>query len=118
MLLVYFYDPASGTADDYNHIWRDPLVTRFVDKLAVTVVISADSESGAAFMERRRRSRRKPDLREPGIYFFSETGRSLGVLRGNLAGEEGIGQLMMMLGAADYARHEGDDDRVRRVRHW
>ncbi len=46
MLLVYFYDPASGTADDYNHIWRDPLVTRFVDKLAVTVVISADSESG------------------------------------------------------------------------
>ncbi len=118
MLLVYFYDPESGSADDYNHIWRDPLVTRFVDKLAVTVVISADSEAGAAFMERRRRGRRKPELRAPGIYFFAETGRSLGVLRGNLAGEEGIGQMMLMLGAADYARHENNDDRWRRARHW
>lgn len=115
LLLVYFYDAAAGTADDYNHIWADPLVQRFVDKLAVPVVISSDTEAGAAFMDRRRRA---PEVREPGIYFFSKTGRSLGALRGNLAGEEGIGQMMLMLGAADYARHENNDDKWRRKRRW
>ena len=114
LVLVYFFDEESGSADAYNHIWSDPLVTRFVDELAVPVVISSGSEAGEAFAERKTRRRRKTEPRTPGIYFFSETGRTLGVLRGTLEGQQGIGQMMLMLGAADYARHENKPDQGRR----
>ena len=120
-VMVYYYDAESGSADAYNHIWSDPLVARFVDKLAVPVVISSDSEAGETFAGRKKKRRRsKSDPTEPGIYFFSETGRTLGVLRGALDGQEGIGQMMLMLGAAEYARHESKNDRGRRryMRHW
>ena len=112
----YYFDEEAGTADAYNHIWSDPLVTRFVDKLAVTAVIGSASEAGVAFAEPKRK-RRKAEAKSPGIYFFSETGRSLGVLRGALDGQEGIGQVMLMLGAADYARNESQDRKPRRYRH-
>ncbi len=120
LVLVYFFDEEDSSADAYNHIWRDPLVTRFVDKLAVSVVISSASEAGEAFAYRNTRRKRKISPREPGIYFFSERGRTLGVLRGALDGQEGIGQMMLMLGAVDYARHENRNDEGRRrfMRHW
>lgn len=120
-MLVYFFDPSSDSANVYDHIWRDPMVNRFVDKLAVPVSISMDSEAGQAFKARKKRGRRKAQDRAPGIYFLSETGRTLGVLRGALEGEEGIGQMMLMLGAAEYARHEDTNNmrrRPHRVRYW
>lgn len=121
MVMVYYFDETSSTADAYNHIWNDPLVVRFVDKLAIPVVISSASEAGEAFVKRKKKRRRsKSDPTEPGIYFFSETGRTLGVLRGALEGQEGVGQMMLMMGAAEYARNENKDDRGRRryMRHW
>ena len=121
LVMVYYYDAENGSADAYNHIWSDPLVARFVDKLAVPVVISSDSEAGEAFAGRKKKWRRsKSNPTDPGIYFFSDTGRTLGVLRGALDGQEGIGQMMLMLGAADYARHENKTDRRRGryMRYW
>ncbi|MEM8484162.1 MAG: hypothetical protein AAF564_01375 [Bacteroidota bacterium] len=114
VVVLYYFDSESEGSVDYNHIWSDPLVTRFVDKLAVPVSIASGTEAEEALQNLKRKRRRKADPYTPGIYFFSSTGRTLGVLRGDLDGQEGIGQFMLMLGAADYARLENKHDNGRR----
>ncbi len=114
LVVLYYFDSEAEGAVQYNHIWRDPLVNRFVDKLAVPVSVASGTEAEEALQKLKRKRRRKADPYTPGIYFFSSTGRTLGVLRGELDGQEGIGQFMLMLGAADYARHENKNDHGRR----
>ena len=93
-----------------------PLLFDRIERIAHPTDLGSASEAGVAFAEPKRK-RRKAEAKSPGIYFFSETGRSLGVLRGALDGQEGIGQVMLMLGAADYARNESQDRKPRRYRH-
>ena len=114
LVVLYYYQEEGEGAVQYNHIWSDPLVNRFVDKLAVPVSVAVGTEAEEALQQLKRKRRRKADPYTPGIYFFSSTGRTLGVLRGELDGQEGVGQFMLMLGAADYARHENKNDHGRR----
>ena len=116
LAIVYFFDNTVPGGDAYASIWNDPLITRFVPNHAVTIAIDANSEDGAAFNERAKK-RLKGESTYPGIYFFTKTGRSLGVLHGNLQGQEGVGRVMMMLGAAEHASSEPQGrERYRRRR--
>lgn len=113
LVIVYYYaDDELGTAA-YAHIWEDPLVTRFANDLAVPVAINENSEEGDAFAKQLRKRRKKSERTAPGIYFFSDRGRSLGALHGDLSGEEGVGRFLMMLGAAEYALDQKEDRRPR-----
>ena len=115
VVIAYYYDDATGGFEAYAHLWDDPMIGRFVGDLAVAIAIDAGSEEGAAFHEHVRR-RLESESIAPGIYFFSYAGRSLGALHGDLAGLEGVGRVMMMLGMAEYASGESKGRRPYRTR--
>ena len=115
VVVVYYYDESAGGYDAFAHLWDDPMVGQFVGDLAVAVAIDAASEEGDAFRNHYER-RRKGDITAPGIYFFSDTGRSVGALHGDLEGERGVGRMMMMLGATTYVQKQKGGRRPSRRR--
>ena len=101
--MVYLYSAEHGGLDAYKHIWSHDLVQHYTEEFGVPVAIDADTDEGKEFIRHLKR-RLKVDANSPGIYFFSDTGRSLGNIQGTLAGAEAPGLVLMTLGAADYAR--------------
>ena len=114
IVMVYLYGEEVGGFSVYDRMWSDPLVAHYVEEMVVGVAINVDSEEGESFV-RHLRKRIRTDAGTPGIYFFSDTGRSLGNVQGTLDNPEAPGRLLLALGAADYARHTGQ--RYSR-RHW
>lgn len=111
IVILHFYQ---SQGDEYRHLFQDPLVASHLNELAVTTQFAASSEAGEAFAKpkrKRRRAKKSSEVREPGIYFFTAKGRLIGVLTGPLAGDEGVGKMMMMLGATQYAKHENKSRR-------
>ena len=104
MAIVYLYSEEGGGLSAYDAIWSNDLVYHYTQKLGVLAAINADSEEGEEFI-RHLKKRLKVEATSPGIYFFSDTGRSLGNVKGELDSPEAPGRILLALGAADYARN-------------
>ena len=116
IVLVYLYDEEGGGISAYNRIWADPLVDHYTKDLTVMIAIDAESEEGEAFVKHQKK-RLGVKANAPGVYFFSETGRSLGNVQGSLASPEAPGRILMALGAATYARDAGKQQYAYNDRH-
>ena len=116
VVMVYLYSAENGGLDAYENIWAHPLVSHYSEEFGVLVAIDSDTEEGDDFI-RHLKKRLKVDADSPGIYFFSNTGRSLGNIQGPLTGSEAPGRVLMALGAADYARHD-NPRRYHRYSRW
>ncbi len=113
IVLVYLYGEEGGGFEAYDAIWEHPLVDYFIEDMTVMVAINQASEEGDDFVRHLER-RLRVDAGAPGIYFFSDTGRSLGNIQGPLDTAEAPGRVLMALGAADYARFDARRLRSRR----
>ena len=102
--IVYLYSEEGGGLSAYDTIWDNELVNHYTQTLGVVVAINADAEEGDEFV-RHLKKRLKIEATSPGVYFFSDTGRSLGNVKGALDTPEAPGRVLMALGAADYARN-------------
>ena len=103
MAIVYLYSEESGGLSAYDAIWDHELVDYHTNDLGVVVAIDGDSEEGTEFV-RHLKKRLKTEASAPGVYFFSDTGRLLGSVKGQLEGPEAPGRILLALGAASYAR--------------
>lgn len=116
LVMVFLHSEANGGIGAYDAIWAHPLTRHYIDDMVTKVAIDAASEEGEEFVRHLKR-RLKVDAANPGIYFFSNTGRSLINVQGPLTGSEAPGRVLLALGAADYAQH--DDQRyTRRFSRW
>ena len=106
LAIVYLYSEQGGGLSAYDTIWDHDLVNQFTREYGVLVAINADTEGGDEFI-RHLKKRLKTEATAPGVYFFSDTGRLLGNVKGTLDGPDAPGQILMALGAANYAK---DDD--------
>lgn len=103
--IVYLYSEEGGGLSAYDAIWDDELVTYYTQELGVIAAINADTEEGDEFI-RHLKKRLRTEATSPGVYFFSDTGRLLGNVKGQMEGPEAPGRILLALGAADYARHD------------
>ena len=103
--IVYLYSEEGGGLSAYDAVWYHDLVNYYTQELGVLAAIDADSEEGNEFV-RHLKKRLNTEASTPGMYFFSDTGRLLGSVKGPLEGPEAAGRVLLALGAADYARND------------
>lgn len=107
MAIVYLYSEEGGGLSAYDAIWDHELVDYYTQELGVVVAINADTEDGDEFI-RHLKKRLRTEATSPGVYFFSDTGRLLGNVKGQLEGPEAPGRVLLALGAASYAKNDDE----------